>query len=233
MEVKNMQERCDMKEIQKMLGSFSCPELAELSALATKYKMNFADLGIKRDLIDPKLKDNLEEISKVMRLWRENIDFQSLEKTIETFKTNNFLGSPEYSALIKKMEEIAKPGAALQKYWKGALDTMQEVAPHNPNAVADYLESVGKEFDCSVIQEEISFSEEEIEHISSEEFAEIFKEQLENPKGFQKRVENLDEGKKKNLEKLFRYIGLLIFQYGFNELLMPYFIQYLLNLLER
>lgn len=86
-----MQERCDMKEIQKMLGSFSCPELAELSALATKYKMNFADLGIKRDLIDPKLKDNLEEISKVMRLWRENIDFQSLEKTIETFKTNNFL----------------------------------------------------------------------------------------------------------------------------------------------
>ena len=64
-----MQERCDMKEIQKMLGSFSCPELAELSALATKYKMNFADLGIKRDLIDPKLKDNLEEISKVMRLW--------------------------------------------------------------------------------------------------------------------------------------------------------------------
>ena len=48
MEVKNMQERCDMKEIQKMLGSFSCPELAELSALATKYKMNFADLGIKR-----------------------------------------------------------------------------------------------------------------------------------------------------------------------------------------
>ena len=22
-----MQERCDMKEIQKMLGSFSCPEL--------------------------------------------------------------------------------------------------------------------------------------------------------------------------------------------------------------
>ena len=26
-----MQERCDMKEIQKMLGSFSCPELAELS----------------------------------------------------------------------------------------------------------------------------------------------------------------------------------------------------------
>lgn len=41
-----MQERCDMKEIQKMLGSFSCPELAELSALATKYKMNFADLGI-------------------------------------------------------------------------------------------------------------------------------------------------------------------------------------------
>lgn len=34
-----MQERCDMKEIQKMLGSFSCPELAELSALATKYKL--------------------------------------------------------------------------------------------------------------------------------------------------------------------------------------------------
>ena len=110
---------------------------------------------------------------------------------------------------------------------------MQEVALHNPNAVADYLESVGKEFDCSAIQEEISFSEEEIEHISSEEFAEAFKEQLENPEGFQERVENLDEGKKKNLEKLFRYIGLLIFQYGFNELLMPYLIQYLLNLLER
>ena len=38
-----MQERCDMKEIQKMLGSFSCPEYVELSALATKYNMNLAD----------------------------------------------------------------------------------------------------------------------------------------------------------------------------------------------
>ncbi len=114
-----MQERCDMKEIQKMLGSFSCPELAELSALATKYKMNFADLGIKRDLIDPKLKDNLEEISKVMRLWRENIDFQSLEKTIETFKTNNFFGSSEYSALIKKMEGNCKTGCSFAKILEG------------------------------------------------------------------------------------------------------------------
>ncbi|WP_443638716.1 hypothetical protein [Anaerotignum faecicola] len=227
MEVKNMQERCDMKEIQKMLGSFSCPELAELSALATKYKMNFADLGIKRDLIDPKLKDNLEEISKVMRLWRENIDFQSLEKTIETFKTNNFFESPEYSALIKKMEEIAKPGAALQKYWKGALDTIQEVALHNPNAVADYLESVGKEFDCSVIQEEISFSEEEIEHISSEEFAGIFKEQLENPKGFQERVANWTEEKKKEYYILWKVFS-IVFHIIYGVALIPW-LQSLVN----
>ena len=211
-----MQERCDMKEIQKMLGSFSCPELAELSALATKYKMNFADLGIKRDLIDPKLKDNLEEISKVMRLWRENIDFQSLEKTIETFKTNNFFGSPEYSALIKKMEEIAKPGAALQKYWKGALDTMQEVALHNPNAVADYLESVGKESDCSVIQEEISFSEE------------AFKEQLENPEGFQERVANWTEGKKKEYYIL-RVVFSIVIHIIYDVALLPW-LQSLVNL---
>ncbi|MFR1563068.1 MAG: hypothetical protein ACLSTH_01395 [Anaerotignum faecicola] len=227
MEVKNMQERCDMKEIQKMLGSFSCPELVELSALATKYKMNFADLGIKRDLIDPKLKDNLEEISKVMRLWRENIDFQSLEKTIKTFKTNNFFESPEYSALIKKMEEIAKPGAALQKYWKGALDTMQEVALHNPNAVADYLESVGKEFDCSVIQEEISFSEEEIEHISSEEFAEAFKEQLENLEGFQERVANWTEEKKKEYYILWKVFS-IVFHIIYGVALLPW-LQSLVN----
>ena len=223
-----MQERCDMKEIQKMLGSFSCPELVELSALATKYKMNFADLGIKRDLIDPKLKDNLEEISKVMHLWRENIDFQSLEKTIETFKTNNFFESPEYSALIKKMEEIAKPGAALQKYWKGALETIQEVALHNPNAVADYLESVGKEFDCSVIQEEISFSEEEIEHISSEEFAEAFKEQLENPEGFQERVANWTEGKRKEYYIL-RVVFSIMLKIIYDVALLPW-LQSLVNL---
>lgn len=178
-------------------------------------------------MIDPKLKDNLEEISKVMRLWRENIDFQSLEKTIETFKTNNFFESPEYSALIKKMEEIAKPGAALQKYWKGALDTIQEVALHNPNAVADYLESVGKEFDCSVIQEEISFSEEEIEHISSEEFAEIFKEQLENPKGFQERVANWTEEKKKEYYILWKVFS-IVFHIIYGVALIPW-LQSLVN----
>ena len=140
-----MQERCDMKEIQKMLGSFSCPELAELSALATKYKMNFADLGIKRDLIDPKLKDNLEEISKVMRLWRENIDFQSLEKTIETFKTNNFFESPEYSALIKKMEENRMNRVILM----GRLTRNPEIkygGKDNDMAVARYTLAVNRRY---------------------------------------------------------------------------------------
>ena len=125
------------------------------------------------------------------------------------------------------MEEIAKPGAALQKYWKGALDTIQEVALHNPNAVADYLESVGKEFDCSVIQEEISFSEEEIEHISSEEFAEIFKEQLENLEGFQERVANWTEEKKKEYYILWKVFS-IVFHIIYGVALLPW-LQSLVN----
>ena len=126
------------------------------------------------------------------------------------------------------MEEIAKPGAALQKYWKGALDTIQEVAPHNPNAVADYLESVGKEFDCSVIQEEISFSEEEIEHISWEEFAEAFKEQLENPEGFQERVANWTERKRKEYYIL-RVVFSIMLKIIYDVALLPW-LQSLVNL---